>query len=181
MAGMAPAIELIDSRIRDWDIRIGDTIADNASSAGFVLGPARVAPGDVDLRGIEARLARNGEQVAEGRSDAVLGNPVSAVAWLARKVAAFGVALEAGHVVLPGSVHRAVDARAVPTSEILELPAIAVLAQGRVPARQLGVGELHLALRRSADRRGLTEGEPHQRLFVAQEDQDGHRNPCRPM
>ena len=93
---VAPAIELIDSRIRDWDIRIGDTIADNASSAGFVLGPERVKPTDLDLPTIDARLLRNGEQVAEGRSDAVLGNPVTAVAWLARKVATFGVTLGPG-------------------------------------------------------------------------------------
>ncbi len=106
---VAPAIELIDSRVRDWDIRIGDTIADNASSAGYVLGRERVAPGDLDLRGIEARLTRNGAQVAAGRSDAVLGNPVTAVAWLARTVASYGVTLEAGHVILPGSVHRAID------------------------------------------------------------------------
>lgn len=106
---VAPAIELIDSRIVDWRIGIVDTIADNASSAGFVLGEERVKPGDIDLLGTEARLLRNGEQVAHGRSDAVLGNPVTAVAWLARKVASFGVRLEAGHVILPGSVHRAVD------------------------------------------------------------------------
>ncbi|WP_125036279.1 2-keto-4-pentenoate hydratase [Nocardioides sp. LS1] len=108
---VAPAIELIDSRITDWDIRICDTIADNASSAGYVLGPERVRPTDIDLRTVEARLLRNGEQVAAGRSDAVLGNPVTAVAWLARKVATFGVTLQAGHVILPGSVHRAIDVR----------------------------------------------------------------------
>ena len=108
---VAPAIELIDSRIADWDIKIADTIADNASSAGFVLGPERVSPHDVDLRGIDAVLMRNGEKVAEGRSDAVLGNPVTAVAWLADKVAGFGVTLEAGHVILPGSMHRAIDVR----------------------------------------------------------------------
>ncbi len=108
---VAPSIELIDSRIADWDIRIADTIADNASSAGFVLGRERVRPDAVDLRSIEAVLTRNGEKVAEGRSDAVLGNPVTAVAWLADKVAGFGVTLEAGHVILPGSVHRAVDVR----------------------------------------------------------------------
>jgi 2-keto-4-pentenoate hydratase len=115
-AYVAGAIELIDSRIRGWDIRIADTVADNASSAGYVLGPERVAPSDLDLRAIEARLLRHqdggdGELVAEGRSDAVLGDPVVAVAWLARKVASFGVTLEAGHVVLPGSVHRAIDVR----------------------------------------------------------------------
>jgi 2-keto-4-pentenoate hydratase len=108
---VAPAIELIDSRIADWDIRIGDTIADNASSAGYVIGPGRVKPTDIDLKTIEARLIRNGDQVAEGRSDAVLGDPLIAVAWLARKVAQFGVRLEAGNVILPGSVHRAVDVR----------------------------------------------------------------------
>ena len=108
---VAPAIELIDSRIADWDIRIGDTIADNASSAGYVLGPERVKPDEVDLTAISARLLRNGEEVASGRSDAVLGDPVVAVAWLAEKVAGFGVTLEAGHVILPGSVHRAIDAR----------------------------------------------------------------------
>ena len=108
---VAPSIELIDSRILNWNIKIGDTIADNASSAGYILGPERVRPADIDLQAITARLRRNGEQVAEGRSDAVLGNPVTAVAWLARKVASFGVTLEAGHVILPGSVHRAIDAR----------------------------------------------------------------------
>ena len=108
---VAPAIELIDSRIADWDIRIADTIADNASSAGFVLGPERVSTNDVDLTAIDAVLMRDGEKVAEGRSDAVLGNPVTAVAWLADKVAGFGVTLEAGHVILPGSVHRAIDVR----------------------------------------------------------------------
>jgi 2-keto-4-pentenoate hydratase len=108
---VAPAIELIDSRIRDWKIGLVDTIADNASSAGFVLGPERVKPRDIDLLSIDATLRRNGEVVAEGRSDAVLGNPVTAVAWLARKVAGFGVRLEAGHVILPGSCTRAIDVR----------------------------------------------------------------------
>ena len=110
-AAYVPAIELIDSRIRDWKIALCDTIADNASSAGFVLGPERVSPKDVDITGIDAVLTRNGEVVAEGRSDAVLGNPVTAVAWLARKVDDFGVRLRAGDIVLPGSCTRAIDVR----------------------------------------------------------------------
>lgn len=109
---VAASIELIDSRITDWNIKISDTIADNASSAGFILGETKVDPADVDLTAIEARLLRDGDEIASGRSDAVLGNPVTAVAWLARKVASFGVTLEAGHVILPGSVHRAIDAHA---------------------------------------------------------------------
>ncbi|MEU6828509.1 2-keto-4-pentenoate hydratase [Nocardia beijingensis] len=107
----APAIELIDSRIKDWNIGLADTISDNASSAGFVLGAQRVAPKDIDIKAIDAVLTRNGEVVAEGRSDAVLGDPVIAVAWLARKVASFGVRLKAGDIVLPGSCTRAIDAR----------------------------------------------------------------------
>ncbi|HWS35935.1 MAG TPA: 2-keto-4-pentenoate hydratase [Actinoplanes sp.] len=107
----APSIELIDSRIIDWRISLADTIADNASSAGFVVGESRVPPQEVDPRGIAAALWRGDEQVAAGRSDAVLGNPVTAVAWLARKVARFGVRLRAGHLILPGACARAVDAR----------------------------------------------------------------------
>lgn len=108
---VCPALELIDSRIVDWRIGLVDTIADNASSAAFVLGAARVKPADVDLRDIPVTLYRNGEEVGVGRSDAVLGNPVTSVAWLARKVASFGVRLEAGHIILPGSCTRAIDAR----------------------------------------------------------------------
>lgn len=108
-AAFAPSIELIDTRIRDWKIALCDTIADNASSAGFVLGAARVSPKDIDIKGIDAVLTRNGDVVAEGRSDAVLGNPVTAVAWLARKVDSFGVRLKAGDIVLPGSCTRAID------------------------------------------------------------------------
>jgi 2-keto-4-pentenoate hydratase len=109
-AAFAPSIELIDTRIKDWKIKLCDTIADNASSAGWVLGEARVSPKDVDIRNIDAVLTNNGEVVAKGRSDAVLGNPVTAVAWLARKVEGFGVRLKAGDIVLPGSCTRAIDA-----------------------------------------------------------------------
>ncbi|MEV0895593.1 2-keto-4-pentenoate hydratase [Actinoplanes sp. NPDC049802] len=107
----APSIELIDSRIADWRISLADTIADNASSAGFVLGARRVPPDAIDPRGIDAVLRRGTEVVTAGRSDAVLGNPVTAVAWLARTVARFGVRLRAGHLILPGACARAVDVR----------------------------------------------------------------------
>ncbi|MBI3212954.1 MAG: fumarylacetoacetate hydrolase family protein [Mycobacterium sp.] len=109
-AAFVPSIELIDTRIKDWKIKLCDTIADNASSAGWVLGTERVSPKDIDIQSIDAVLRCNGEVVAEGRSDAVLGNPVTAVAWLARKVDSFGVRLKAGDVVLPGSCTRAIDA-----------------------------------------------------------------------
>ena len=63
------------------------------------------------MQSIDATLTRNGEVVAKGRSDAVLGNPVTAVAWLARKVDSFGVRLKAGDIVLPGSCTKAFDAK----------------------------------------------------------------------
>lgn len=110
-AAFAPAIELIDTRITNWQVKLCDTIADNASSAGWVLGKERVSPKDVDIRNIDAVLRCNGEVLGEGRSDAVLGNPVTAVAWLARKVDQFGVRLKAGDVVLPGACMRAFDAK----------------------------------------------------------------------
>ncbi|QDQ91340.1 2-keto-4-pentenoate hydratase [Rhodococcus sp. WB9] len=108
---IVPSIELIDSRITDWKIGLADTIADNASSAGVILGAGRVEPANVDIGGISAVLFQGEEEIARGEASAVLGNPTKAVAWLARKVASFGVRLEAGHVILPGSCTRAIDAR----------------------------------------------------------------------
>ncbi|MEU6662852.1 2-keto-4-pentenoate hydratase [Streptomyces sp. NPDC046821] len=108
---VVPAIELIDSRIADWKITIADTIADNASSAGYVIGEGR-APRDLDLKAMVARLTSDGEEIAQGRGDAVLGDPAISVAWLARTVAKFGVPLRKGHVILPGSVTRAIDVEA---------------------------------------------------------------------
>ncbi|MDI3408776.1 2-keto-4-pentenoate hydratase [Streptomyces cavernicola] len=108
---VVPALELIDSRIRDWRISIADTIADNASSAGYVIGEGR-DPRELDLKAVEARLTSGRDLLAEGRSDAVLGDPTTSVAWLARTVARFGVPLKKGHVVLPGSCTRAVDVAA---------------------------------------------------------------------
>jgi 2-keto-4-pentenoate hydratase len=113
---IVPSLELIDSRIRDWRIKLADTIADNASSAGVILGKARRAPAElaakgVDLANIDAVLYSGDQEVARGNTSAVLGNPTACVAWLARKVADFGVKLEAGHLILPGSCTRAIDAR----------------------------------------------------------------------
>ena len=113
---IVPSLELIDSRITDWRIKLADTIADNASSAGVILGEARRTPAElaargVDLADIEAVLYSGDQETARGNTSAVLGNPTACVAWLARKVADFGVKLEAGHLILPGSCTRAIDAR----------------------------------------------------------------------
>jgi 2-keto-4-pentenoate hydratase len=103
-----PALEIIDSRIADWKITLADTIADNASSGGVVLGtrPVRLEALDLALTG--CLLHRNGEIAGTGAGGAVLGSPVNALVWLANTLGERGVTLAAGHVVLPGSVTAAI-------------------------------------------------------------------------
>jgi 2-keto-4-pentenoate hydratase len=108
-AFVLPAIEIIDSRVRDWQITLPDTIADNASSARVVLGGSATRPDRVDLRSLGCILRRNGEIAETGASGAVLGNPATAVAWLADTLGQFGSTLNAGHVVMPGACTRAVE------------------------------------------------------------------------
>jgi 2-keto-4-pentenoate hydratase len=105
-----PALEIIDSRIEDWKITLADTIADNASSGGVVLGDRPAQLGAVDLSLAGCLFRRDGEIVRTGAGGAVLGSPVNALVWLANTLAAQGIALEAGHVVLSGSVTEAVPA-----------------------------------------------------------------------
>ena len=99
-----PALEIVDSRIRDWKIGLLDTIADNASSGAVVLGSTPTDVGAVDLRLAGATFHRNGQVVGTGAGGAVLGSPITSLVWLANTVGARGVTLEAGHVVLPGAV-----------------------------------------------------------------------------
>jgi 2-keto-4-pentenoate hydratase len=105
---VVPAIEVIDSRIEGWRITLADTVADNASSAAVVLGGPGVAVGAVDLTTVGARIRVGGVTVAEGRADAVLGDPARAVAWVADKWHELGRELAAGWVVMPGSCTAAV-------------------------------------------------------------------------
>lgn len=104
-----PALEIIDSRIADWKIGLVDTVADNASCARMVLAADGVAPGDLDLASLAVDLKVDGMAVAQGTGEAVLGHPAEAVAWLANVLAGFGVSLDAGQVVLPGSCTAAVE------------------------------------------------------------------------
>ncbi|GIZ49514.1 hypothetical protein CKM354_001254400 [Cercospora kikuchii] len=103
-----PAIEIIDSRVRDWEIGLPDTLADNGSTGAVILGgtPRRVE--DLVLSDTKGALYFNGREVIRGNTSNVLGNPLAAVAWLVNRLAAFDVTLEAGHVVLPGSCLQAV-------------------------------------------------------------------------
>lgn len=105
---VSPAIEVIDSRIEAWKIRLADTIADMASSARVVVGAARVPVGSVDLPNVAVVFERNGEVVANGTGAAVLGDPAAAVAWAANTLGRLGVTLERGQVVMPGAMHASV-------------------------------------------------------------------------
>ncbi|OHT20521.1 fumarylacetoacetate hydrolase family protein [Edaphosphingomonas haloaromaticamans] len=101
---IAPCFEIVDSRIQDWKIGIVDTVADNASCGVFVLGEARVDPRGLDLPGLHVTVTKNGEPLSEGYGSAVQGSPLQAVAWLANTLGAYGVTLNAGDVILSGSL-----------------------------------------------------------------------------
>ena len=103
-----PALEIIDSRIADWKITLPDTIADNASSGGVVLGtrPVRLDGAGPVADGLPAAPQRRTGRTGAG--GAVLGSPLNALVWLANVLGERGVTLEAGHVVLPGSITAAV-------------------------------------------------------------------------
>ncbi len=100
---LVPAFEILDSRIRG-KIKGADTIADNASHGLFVIGDNRVPVNEIDLPRVEMSLERNGEGVATGTGNAVLGNPALSVVWLANKLSESGLELEAGEVILTGSL-----------------------------------------------------------------------------
>lgn len=99
-----PALEIIDSRIRDWRIGVVDTVADNASCGGVVLGSHPVKVDAVDLATAGCSLLLDSQVVATGAGGAVLGSPVTALVWLVNTLGARGIAFRAGDVVLAGSV-----------------------------------------------------------------------------
>jgi 2-keto-4-pentenoate hydratase len=99
-----PALEIVDSRIRDWKIGLLDTIADNASSGAVVLGSTPTPLREVDLRLTGGVMHKNAVVVGTGAGGAVLGSPLNALVWLANTLGARGISLEAGQVVLPGAI-----------------------------------------------------------------------------
>lgn len=98
------AIEIVGSRITNWDIRITDTIADNASASHFVLGDVHIDPAQTDLPACRMTMKKNGETVSEGIGAACLGSPIIALHWLAQKMLDMGVSLKAGDIVLSGAL-----------------------------------------------------------------------------
>jgi 2-keto-4-pentenoate hydratase len=103
-----PAIEIIDSRITGWQITLPDTIADNASSGGLVLGATATPVAGLDLALLGCVLRRNGRIEQTGAGAAVMGSPLYAATWLANTLTARGARLAAGHVILTGSMTAAV-------------------------------------------------------------------------
>lgn len=109
---VVPALEIIDSRIEGWKIKLCDTIADNASSARVVLGGSPKRVDQLDLKLVGMVLEKNGEIIQTGAGGAVLGHPAAAVAWLANAVGQLGVSLEAGDIIMPGALCAAADVSA---------------------------------------------------------------------
>jgi 2-keto-4-pentenoate hydratase len=128
-ADVSPSIELVDSRVRDWRIRLADTVADAASSAGFVLGAQARPLAELEPDDIAAELWRGVELVERGHSSAVLGDPCVSVAWLANALLELGQRLEPGQVILSGACTRMVP----------------VVAGDRFRGVLAGVGEVTLA------------------------------------
>jgi 2-keto-4-pentenoate hydratase len=108
IAGAVAAMEIVDSRIADWRIKLADTVADLASN-GAMATASRVVPiTDFDTRLVGMTLTRNGELIDTGAGAAALGDPVAVVAWLANVLGGDGVALEPGHLIMTGALHAAV-------------------------------------------------------------------------
>jgi 2-keto-4-pentenoate hydratase len=99
-----PAIEIVDSRIRDWDLAITDTIADNASLGAIFLGTIPYSLSGLDLSRIGMTLEQDGEAVSFGAGHACLGSPIAAAVWLARELACRGTQLRTGDIVMTGAL-----------------------------------------------------------------------------
>jgi 2-keto-4-pentenoate hydratase len=108
IAGAVAAMEIVDSRIQDWRIKLADTVADLASNGAAVTSSRLVPVDGLDTRLVGMTLTRNGELIDTGAGAAALGDPVAVVAWLANVLGADGVALEPGHLIMTGSLHGAV-------------------------------------------------------------------------
>lgn len=123
------AIEIVDSRVRDWDIRITDTVADNGSSGMFALGATRVKLDEFEPAEVEMSLTKDGTVASTGTGAACLGDPLAALVWLARAAREYGSPLRAGDVVLSGALG----------------PMVPVAAGSRIRADITSLGEVSVA------------------------------------
>ena len=118
VAHAAAALEIVDSRIADWDITFGDTVADNASSGLFLTAADGVSMEHLDPVTELMTLTRNGEVVSTGAGSACLGDPINALVWLARTARDIGDPLRAGQVVLSGALGPMVEVRPADRFEV---------------------------------------------------------------
>ena len=108
VAGVAAAVEIVDSRFADWRIKLADTVSDLASNGAVSTSGQLVPLTGLDTRLIGMTLTRNGELVDTGAGAAALGDPLGVVAWLANTLGEHGIGLEAGHIIMTGALHAAV-------------------------------------------------------------------------
>lgn len=111
------AIEIVGSRIKDWNIKITDTIADNASASHYVLGHKPTKLSDFDVINCHMSMTKNGSLASEGKGAACLGSPINATLWLADKMAEIGTPLKAGQVILSGALGKMTTVQAGDTIE----------------------------------------------------------------
>lgn len=126
---VVPCFEIVDSRIRNWDITIEDTVADNASCGIFALGSTRVDPNSLDLAAVELTMTKNGEPAGTGLGSAVQGHPCEAVAWLANTLGKLGIPFRKGEIILSGAL----------------APLVPVTAGDRIEMNITGLGSASLA------------------------------------
>lgn len=129
---VVPCFEIVDSRIRDWKIRIQDTVADNASSGAFVVGAAIADPRKLDLATVGMTVVQNGEVVGTGAGAAALGHPANAVAWLANTLSEFEIGLKAGEIILSGALSSLIPlaSRDVLTMTLGGIGSVSLLCEG---------------------------------------------------
>lgn len=123
-----PCFEIVDSRIENWQIRIQDTVADNASCGVFALGQQRVNPRDLDLAKVQLEMFKNGQHVGSGLGSAVQGHPCAAVAWLANTLGKLGIPFRKGEIILSGAL----------------APLVPVTPGDFISLSLSGLGEMHL-------------------------------------
>lgn len=123
-----PCFEIVDSRIDNWQIRIQDTVADNASCGVFALGQQRIDPRTLDLAKVQMQLLKNGEPAGSGLGSAVQGHPCAAVAWLANTLGELGIPFRRGEIILSGAL----------------APLVPVTAGDRISLSMSGLGQSSL-------------------------------------
>lgn len=125
---VAPCFEIVDSRIDNWQIRIQDTVADNASCGVFALGTQRIDPHTLDLAAVHMQMLKNDQPAGSGLGSAVQGHPCAAVAWLANTLGELGIAFRRGEIILSGAL----------------APLVPVAVGDRISLSMTGLGETRL-------------------------------------